>query len=155
MVVVGDQSSGKSSLLEGLTGLSFPVSRMICTRFATQVILRNAPEFPSVKATVIPGPSSFLDGPIKPVLISATTFLSRDTFDRVDFANIMDAVSKLSEAEILDLHFKQAAKHMGLLQPESDKRFSDDILSIEISGPDYQNICVVDLPGLSNREHFG
>ena len=35
LVVVGDQSSGKSSVLEGLTKLPFPRDSGLCTRFAT------------------------------------------------------------------------------------------------------------------------
>ncbi|KAF2467968.1 uncharacterized protein BDR25DRAFT_180592, partial [Lindgomyces ingoldianus] len=59
LVVVGDQSSGKSSLLEGLTGLSFPVASELCTRFATQIVLRRAPvEEAEVRITIIPGPDA-------------------------------------------------------------------------------------------------
>lgn len=43
LVVVGDQSSGKSSVLEGLTKLKFPRSAGLCTRFATQIIFRRDP----------------------------------------------------------------------------------------------------------------
>lgn len=32
--------------------------------------------------------------------------------------------------------------------PTSGKRFSDDILRVEITGPDQQNLTVVDVPGL-------
>jgi GTPase SAR1 family protein len=35
LVVVGDPSSGKSSVLEGLTKLKFPRNSGLCTRFAT------------------------------------------------------------------------------------------------------------------------
>lgn len=42
LVVVGDQSSGKSSVLEGLTGIPFPRANGLCTRFATQVTFRRA-----------------------------------------------------------------------------------------------------------------
>ena len=41
LVVVGDQSSGKSSVLEGLIKLSFPRDSGLCTRFATQIIFRR------------------------------------------------------------------------------------------------------------------
>jgi hypothetical protein len=41
LVVVGDQSSGKSSVLEGLTNLKFPRDSGLCTRFATQIIFRR------------------------------------------------------------------------------------------------------------------
>jgi len=43
LVVVGDQSSGKSSVLEGITGLPFPRDSGLCTRFATQSTFRRAP----------------------------------------------------------------------------------------------------------------
>lgn len=47
LVVVGDQSSGKSSVLEALTKLSFPRDSGLCTRFATQIILQRKVNFVS------------------------------------------------------------------------------------------------------------
>ena len=44
LVVVGDQSSGKSSVLEGLTDLPFPRDNGLCTRFATQICLPSSRE---------------------------------------------------------------------------------------------------------------
>lgn len=41
MVVVGDQSSGKSSVLESLTGFHFPRAVDLCTRYATEIICRR------------------------------------------------------------------------------------------------------------------
>lgn len=41
-MVIGDQSSGKSSVLEGITRIPFPVSDQLCTRFATEVSLHNS-----------------------------------------------------------------------------------------------------------------
>ncbi|KAG0310873.1 hypothetical protein BGZ97_012258 [Linnemannia gamsii] len=43
MVIIGDQSSGKSSVLEAITKLSFPRDKDMCTRFAIQVNLRRNP----------------------------------------------------------------------------------------------------------------
>lgn len=47
----------------------------------------------------------------------------------------------------------QASEYMGIRLEEeiSDivlKSFSDDVLKIELSGPDYEHFSVVDLPGL-------
>lgn len=48
----------------------------------------------------------------------------------------------------------QAAEAMGIPGPGTtdieniDKRFSDDILKIELSGPDHHHLSVVDVPGL-------
>jgi hypothetical protein len=57
LVVVGDQSSGKSSVLEGLTRLPFPRDSGLCTKFATQITFRRASEH-SVKATILPDANS-------------------------------------------------------------------------------------------------
>ena len=54
---MGDQSSGKSSLLEGLTDLNFPIASDLCTRHATQIVLHRTQET-SVKVSIIPGPSA-------------------------------------------------------------------------------------------------
>lgn len=53
IVVVGDQSSGKSSVLEGLTNLPFPRDSGLCTRFATQISFRRMSET-SITVSVIP-----------------------------------------------------------------------------------------------------
>lgn len=53
LVVVGDQSSGKSSVLEGLTGLPFPRDSGLCTRFATQITFRRA-AVENVTVSIIP-----------------------------------------------------------------------------------------------------
>ncbi|KAF9123430.1 hypothetical protein BGW39_008982 [Mortierella sp. 14UC] len=42
IAILGDQSSGKSSVLEAITKLSFPRNMETCTRFATQVSLRRS-----------------------------------------------------------------------------------------------------------------
>jgi hypothetical protein len=58
LVVVGDQSSGKSSVLEGLTKLSFPRDSGLCTRFATQIIFQRKVNFVGreISASIIPAP---------------------------------------------------------------------------------------------------
>lgn len=59
LVVVGDQSSGKSSVLEGLTKLSFPRDSGLCTRFATQIIFRRDTNLKErvISVSIIPDPN--------------------------------------------------------------------------------------------------
>lgn len=57
LVVVGDQSSGKSSVLESLTGFSFPRAAGLCTRYATQITCRREPQR-SVTISIIPRPDA-------------------------------------------------------------------------------------------------
>jgi hypothetical protein len=57
LVVVGQQSSGKSSVLEGLTGLPFPRDSGLCTRFATQITFRRS-NVSRIAASIIPAKDS-------------------------------------------------------------------------------------------------
>jgi hypothetical protein len=63
LIAVGDQSSGKSSVLEGLTGLPFPRDSMLCTRFATQIVFRRAAGQITrrIRASIKPAPNSTPD----------------------------------------------------------------------------------------------
>lgn len=84
-MVVGDQSSGKSSLLEGLTGLPFPVASGLCTRFVTQVVFRRTP---SKQKTIVVSiiPAADADDAYKQELEKYRrefAELSLDTFDEV------------------------------------------------------------------------
>lgn len=54
IVVVGDQSSGKSSVLEGLVDKPFPRDSGLCTRFATQFVFRRSPD-EHISVSIIPG----------------------------------------------------------------------------------------------------
>jgi GTPase SAR1 family protein len=57
LVVVGDQSTGKSSVLQAITEVSFPVKDTMCTRFPIQISFRQTSvsnKYP-VKATIVPG----------------------------------------------------------------------------------------------------
>lgn len=60
LVAVGDQSSGKSSLLESVTGIPFPRGQELCTRYATQIthrrISRDAQQRIDIK--IIAGPNA-------------------------------------------------------------------------------------------------
>lgn len=53
LVVVGDQSSGKSSVLESLTGYYFPRSVGLCTRHATEIVCRREKDT-SIVVTIHP-----------------------------------------------------------------------------------------------------
>ncbi|KAK6496979.1 hypothetical protein TWF481_001958 [Arthrobotrys musiformis] len=139
LVVVGDQSSGKSSLLEGLTEISFPVASDLCTRFATQIVLRRADDDEGhVRASIIPGVDANSDPDAREKLLEFQVSLTEAEFGPESFAKILD----------------EAAVCMGIPKPGDkvedtpDKRFSNDILKIELSGPHHPHLTIVDVPGL-------
>lgn len=57
LVVVGDQSSGKSSVLEAVMELPLPRDSGLCTRFATNITFRRGPKT-SIAVSIIPAPGT-------------------------------------------------------------------------------------------------
>jgi hypothetical protein len=92
LVIVGQQSAGKSSLLKSLTDIPFPVGGRLCTRFATRIISRRtAPSSADhVKVTIERGDSEPFDGqcndqtePFNPHVPSMTAKAFDDIFKQV------------------------------------------------------------------------
>ncbi|PGH18719.1 hypothetical protein AJ80_04372 [Polytolypa hystricis UAMH7299] len=133
LVVVGDQSSGKSSVLEGLTRLPFPRDSGLCTRFATQITFRRAAQ-KDIKVSIIPAAEA-----------------SAEHIDRVKAWSITD----LSELNASSFARIMAEVHtvMGLSEHQGfdglpTKTFSKDVLRLEICGPDEAHLSVIDVPGI-------
>jgi hypothetical protein len=55
IIVCGDQSPGKRCALEAISGMSFPAKDNLCTRFATELILRRTPKT-GVNISITSGP---------------------------------------------------------------------------------------------------
>lgn len=123
LIVCGDQSSGKSSVLEAISGLQFPTKDNLCTRFATELILRRAPA-PSVTVTIIP------DGGRTEKEAEQLSRFTSPSSSLDDFAGIV----------------KAAETAMGL--DHLNTVFSKDILRVELCGPTQPNLTLVDLPGI-------
>jgi interferon-induced GTP-binding protein Mx1 len=51
IVVVGDQSSGKSSVLEAISGIPFPRGSGLCTRCPIRTIMKRSRESEQWRAT--------------------------------------------------------------------------------------------------------
>ncbi|EXJ86850.1 hypothetical protein A1O3_03804 [Capronia epimyces CBS 606.96] len=123
LIVCGDQSSGKSSVLEAISGLRFPTKDNLCTRFATELILRRGPS-PSINVTIIPhGDRTEKDAEYLSKFKSPSNSLD-------DFADIVRSAEKA-----MGLDFLNAV-------------FSRDILRVELCGPTQPNLTLVDLPGI-------
>lgn len=120
IIVVGDQSSGKSSVLEAISRVRFPVKGEVCTRFATELVLRRVAA-PSICVSIQYSPET----------------KSREKASQADFR--WTSFDRDALPDIIE----EAKRHMGL--PEG--KFSKDVLRVEISGPDVYPLTLVDLPG--------
>ncbi|KPM44532.1 hypothetical protein AK830_g1994 [Neonectria ditissima] len=128
IIVCGDQSSGKSSVLEALSGVPFPVSSSLCTRFPTELVLRKTAA-PSAKVSIIP-------------------HLSHGESDNASLADFNESLESFEDLPAL---IEKAKARMGIMT--SGKAFSRDLLHVEISGPDRPHLTIVDLPGLIHSEN--
>lgn len=127
IIVCGDQSSGKSSVLEAISGISFPIKSNLCTRFPTELVLRKTSKS-GVKVRIVPHHSR----------TEAEQQHLGDFSEELDgFEGLPDLVESAKIAMGLSTH---------------GKAFSRDLLRIEISGPDRPHVTIVDLPGLIHSE---
>ena len=128
LIVCGDQSSGKSSLLEAISGVPFPRKDNLCTRFATEVILRRAPS-QGLAISLVPGND-------------------RSIADRDRLSSFRHSLRSRDDFPML---FEQAKEAMGLTG--LGNAFSRDILRVEILGPQQPQLTIVDLPGMIHSEN--
>ncbi|OQD94374.1 hypothetical protein PENSOL_c026G02949 [Penicillium solitum] len=133
LVVVGDQSSGKSSVLEGLTKLNFPRDSGLCTRFATQIIFRRDGNLVEreITASIIPasGSTPEEDQKLRGWKASALQSLNSEDFSRT---------------------MKEVHEVMNLSSSHGDQKptFSNSVLQLEIRGPNESHLSVIDVPGI-------
>ena len=128
-IVCGDRSAGKSSVLEGLTGLSFLRQDGVCIKFATEIILQHSIGEQSITATILP--SSSRSESFKIMLRSYRQQLQ--DFDEFSVA-IAEAGSLMGIRGFGDV--------------KEGPAFAEDVLRIEVLGPVGLHLTVVDLPGL-------
>jgi hypothetical protein len=93
IVVVGDQSSGKSSVLEGLTDLPFPRDSGLCTRFATQITFRRSAG-KKIGVSIVPAKTSTTEHAEQVRAWSKEI----ETLDKKSFADIMHEVGADQDA---------------------------------------------------------
>ncbi|KAI1175242.1 P-loop containing nucleoside triphosphate hydrolase protein [Nemania sp. FL0916] len=125
IIVFGDQSSGKSSVLQAISGVPFPVKSNLCTRFPIELILRRSNKT-NVTVSIVPHHLSAADP---------------------KFSNFRENLDALSDLALL-IERAKVAMDTSL----QSKGFSKDLLRIEVSGPHHPQLTIVDLPGLIHSE---
>lgn len=131
LIVCGDQSSGKSSVLAAISGVPFPKRDNLCTRFATEVILRRHDDIGTVHIS-----ASITSGGFR----SSTHHAPMD-----NFRHDLESMDQLPEV------LEKAALAMGV--GSTGSAFSSKILRLEVRGPRMPQLTIVDLPGLIHSEN--
>lgn len=124
IIVCGDQSSGKSSVLEALTRVHFPTKSSTCTTFPTKLRLRREQQS-RISCRIKAGPT-----------------VDAETAERLSaFSQSFDAPDKF--ADLI------AGARQAMSQSSDDKpEFFDHVLEVDIRGPKLVPLSLVDLPGV-------
>lgn len=88
---MGDQSSGKSSVLEGLTGLPFPRDSGLCTRFPTQIVFKRSKN----SSTEVSIMTAHGQDDLKVDAIAKFSKMQLKTLDQNTFSDILAKVSTI------------------------------------------------------------
>lgn len=129
LVVCGDQSAGKSSVLEGISGIPFPRQDGLCTRFPTEIVLRHSPEEHRVTATITPYPSRAEEEKVR------LCAFHRNLHDFAELPQIIEEAAKLMGV-------------CGFSASADAPAFAADVLRLELVGNTGLHLTLVDLPGL-------
>ncbi|KAJ5548229.1 hypothetical protein N7513_005463 [Penicillium frequentans] len=165
--VVGDQSTGKSSLIEAISGIRVPRSAGTCTRCPMEIVLRESEPDQPWRCCISLVRGSFYD-PQKTLrsMLPRTEkteylgpWLRRNHLDEEEFVTLTDKT-----------HVQEAIwwAQLAILNPTSDSqeyvpgknigtstamevKFSPNIVRLNISAPDFPNLSFYDLPGVINQ----
>ncbi|GKT40574.1 interferon-induced GTP-binding protein Mx1 [Colletotrichum spaethianum] len=141
LVIVGGQSTGKSSLLQSLTDIPFPVGTGCCTRFATRIVSRRTVPGSrnAVKITIV-----------NPEVTDVFDYPPNDSYK--DYLYVDDHLGVEDFKEIME---EISTKYMGIRRGQGahTKNFATQVLRIELSGPTRSHFSILDVPGIFSYAH--
>ncbi|GAA6003650.1 dynamin family protein [Rhodotorula paludigena] len=157
IAVIGNQSAGKSSLVEAISGIKVPRDAGTCTRCPTEVRLRSAatPWSCRVSLRFERDPAGRPLDPIREVPFGKA----------LDDPNAVEATLRRAQLAILNPRIRDPSFFLAL--PEDEVRrakagrgfggdssgeaqlsFSTNVICLDISGPQVTDLAFVDLPGI-------
>jgi hypothetical protein len=126
IAVMGDTSSGKSSLLSNISLVDLPSADCITTRCPIMLKMHNATSrSASVKV-------SLKDKVVKDKVLDAAAEFVEKKIDDNNWSDITRAIAD-AQAYIIEI---------------SGKEVSRDIVSVDVYGPSCENLTLIDLPGI-------
>ncbi|KAJ3135968.1 hypothetical protein HK100_002156 [Physocladia obscura] len=140
---MGDTSSGKSSLLSAISGIDFPSNSELTTRCPTRLVLSHAPEFFGQVRIVRHAMST------KESSLATTQNDDSKSSARKDPISIASNTAEGHKYLKSPNEIVHEIKHLtNKILENSASSISDDFISIEVSGPTYPNLTLIDLPGI-------
>ncbi|KAI0350450.1 hypothetical protein OH77DRAFT_1068510 [Trametes cingulata] len=153
IIVIGNQSAGKSSLVEAISGISVPRDAGTCTRCPMECRLTHSPdewscqisirwEFDAAGRHLARGVQEVPFGPritdkdqVEPMLRRAQ-------------AAILSTASGGPVAHFVDMDLAEVRSRMDPKSGERPLAFSRNTICVDLRGPDLADLSFVDLPGI-------
>ncbi|XP_073687898.1 interferon-induced GTP-binding protein Mx3-like [Garra rufa] len=138
IAVIGDQSSGKSSVLEALSGVALPRGSGIVTRCPLELRLKKVPgvKWKAVLTYNKKDTSVNSSGPIKASKLGSgkAAQLSHNE-EKFEFTD-----PSLVEKHVAEAQDELAGRGVGI---------SDELITLEVMSPDVCDLTLIDLPGIA------
>lgn len=138
IIVFGQQSCGKSSVLNAISGIKFPVDQGMTTRFPIEIILRRT----AFSKTSV----SFRQNANRDRPKELDDFEQRWSTENISLNRLADVITDAIDA--LGLRDAPGLRDKTRLKEKS--RFADTTLILEICSPEQENLTLIDLPGFIN-----
>ncbi|KAI9935113.1 hypothetical protein MW887_000734 [Aspergillus wentii] len=134
LVAIGSTSCGKSSLLQAITKLPFPVDSGICTRFATETMIHRCKPSERPYYTITIEPKS-----------STTQFPPREYYGET-WNDVFPHLQEDLAAAFAEMNDPENFQDEG---PNTQQGFlREDVMRVNVHKPDQAHFSVVDIPGL-------
>ncbi|KAL4066185.1 P-loop containing nucleoside triphosphate hydrolase protein [Scleroderma citrinum] len=139
IAVIGNQSAGKSSLIESISGITLPRASGTCTRCPTECKLTRS-DLPWSCTVKLHFHTDIRGTAIKPNIVNFGDAIS-------DKAEVEERI-RCAQRAILNPSTNPTIFLSGAIVAENETSFSRNYISLEISGRELEDLSFVDLPGL-------
>ncbi|KAI0087492.1 P-loop containing nucleoside triphosphate hydrolase protein [Irpex rosettiformis] len=144
VVVIGNQSAGKSSLVEAISGITVPRDAGTCTRCPIECRMSLGPQWTcQISIRWEFGSDGSTDNNIREVPFGSHIHKKDEVEAMLRRAQAAVLNPGQDAQNYLSLSAKQL-KHLG----QSQLQFSRNTICIDLSGPDMTDLAFVDLPGI-------
>ncbi|KAF8733469.1 hypothetical protein RHS02_07334, partial [Rhizoctonia solani] len=140
--VVGSQSAGKSSLIESISGIKLPRATGTCTRCPTECRLKfsEEPWTCTVHLRFLKDASGNDINPVRNIMFGTVINRKTDVEDRLRRAQLAILSPGIDSSLFLRDPLPRTSS--------TTVAFSENFVSVEISGPDVTDLSFCDLPGI-------
>lgn len=165
--VVGDQSTGKSSLIEGMSEIKVPRSAGTCTRCPMEINLSESEPGESWTCKILLSRKYMFDGsrkiakiPKKSQPLGPWIEQDEDTELFHTLKNKAEVQETLKWAQLAILNPSRPSSdympgsNMGTDPAMCQVKFSPNVVRLDISAPNFPNLSFYDLPGVISQTEF-